>query len=178
MAGRLFTSESVSVGHPDKVCDQISDSILDAYLADDPASRVACEALVKTGFVVVAGEVTSRATVDAAAVVRQTVPIGPIGPVRQMPPVLDGEPLSQVPPSSMQASPDGRPLQVPPPGQSSSDPTAPSHWATTWRARRTSCPPAPRPVSPAGCRRTTFCARAASSNSPPKDSKPSPTKCC
>jgi len=73
MAGRLFTSESVSVGHPDKVCDQISDSILDAYLADDPASRVACEALVKTGFVVVAGEVTSRATVDAAAVVRQTV---------------------------------------------------------------------------------------------------------
>ncbi len=73
MAGRLFTSESVSVGHPDKVCDQISDSILDAYLADDPASRVACETLVKTGFVVVAGEITSSATVDAAAVVRQTV---------------------------------------------------------------------------------------------------------
>jgi len=73
MARRLFTSESVSVGHPDKVCDQISDSILDAYLTDDPMSRVACETLVKTGFVVVAGEVTSSATVDAAAVVRQTV---------------------------------------------------------------------------------------------------------
>ena len=73
MARRLFTSESVSVGHPDKGCDQISDSILDAYLTDDPMSRVACETLVKTGFVVVAGEVTSSATVDAAAVVRQTV---------------------------------------------------------------------------------------------------------
>ncbi len=73
MARRLFTSESVSVGHPDKVCDQISDAILDAYLTGDPMSRVACETLVKTGFVVVAGEITSGATVDAAAVVRQTV---------------------------------------------------------------------------------------------------------
>ena len=73
MARRLFTSESVSCGHPDKVCDQVSDAILDAYLAGDPASRVACETLVKTGFVVVAGEVTSAQTVDVASVVRQAV---------------------------------------------------------------------------------------------------------
>ncbi len=73
MARKVFTSESVSVGHPDKVCDQISDAILDAYLQGDAGSRVACETLVKTGFVVVAGEVTSKATIDVAATVRQTV---------------------------------------------------------------------------------------------------------
>jgi len=73
MARRLFTSESVSCGHPDKVCDQISDAILDAYLADDPYSRVACETLVKTGYVMVAGEITIQATVDVPAVVRRTV---------------------------------------------------------------------------------------------------------
>ena len=73
MARRLFTSESVSVGHPDKVCDQVSDAILDAYLAGDPASRVACETLVKTGFVVVAGEVTSGASIDIPSTVRQAV---------------------------------------------------------------------------------------------------------
>ncbi len=63
MARRFFTSESVSMGHPDKLCDQISDAILDAYLAGDPNSRVACETLVKTGFVCVAGEITSEANV-------------------------------------------------------------------------------------------------------------------
>ncbi|MXX14191.1 MAG: methionine adenosyltransferase, partial [Gemmatimonadetes bacterium] len=57
--GRLFTSESVSEGHPDKVADQISDAVLDAMLAQDPKSRVACETLVTTGLVVVAGDVTS-----------------------------------------------------------------------------------------------------------------------
>ena len=73
MPRRLFTSESVSMGHPDKVCDQISDAILDAYLEGDPNSRVACETLVKTGFAVIAGEVTSRAQVDVRPVVRQTI---------------------------------------------------------------------------------------------------------
>ena len=57
----LFTSESVSEGHPDKMCDQISDGILDALLEQDPDSRVACETLVKTGMIVVAGEVTTKA---------------------------------------------------------------------------------------------------------------------
>src|SRR4029453_15743238 len=60
----VFTSESVNEGHPDKVCDQISDAILDELLAGDPDSRVACEALVKTGLVVVAGEITSEAKVE------------------------------------------------------------------------------------------------------------------
>ncbi len=69
----LFTSESVSMGHPDKVADQISDAILDAYLAQDPGSRVACETLVTTGMAVIAGEVTSRATVPISDIVRQTV---------------------------------------------------------------------------------------------------------
>ena len=69
----LFTSESVGEGHPDKICDQISDAILDAYLADDPHARVACETLVKTGLVVVAGEITSTATVDIPKIVRQVI---------------------------------------------------------------------------------------------------------
>lgn len=73
MSRYLFTSESVSAGHPDKVADQISDAILDAMLAQDPASRVACETLVTTGQVVVAGEVTTRAFVDIQEVVRRTV---------------------------------------------------------------------------------------------------------
>ena len=54
-----FTSESVTEGHPDKICDQVSDAILDACLAEDPASRVACETAVKTGFVLVMGEITT-----------------------------------------------------------------------------------------------------------------------
>jgi S-adenosylmethionine synthetase len=69
----LFTSESVSEGHPDKMCDQVSDAILDAYLAQDPHSRVACETLAKTGVVMVAGEVTSQGVVDLAPLVRKTV---------------------------------------------------------------------------------------------------------
>src|SRR4051812_32150402 len=68
-----FTSESVSEGHPDKVCDTIADSILDAHLAADPASRVACEVLVKGHRVVLAGEITSAAEVDYPALVRQVV---------------------------------------------------------------------------------------------------------
>jgi S-adenosylmethionine synthetase len=69
----LFTSESVSEGHPDKMCDQISDAILDALLAQDPASRVACETLVTTGMAVVAGEITSKAVVPYADIVREAV---------------------------------------------------------------------------------------------------------
>jgi len=69
----LFTSESVSEGHPDKICDQISDAILDALLAQDKYSRVACESLVKTGLVVIAGEITSKAVVDYARVARETI---------------------------------------------------------------------------------------------------------
>ena len=72
-ARSLFTSESVSMGHPDKMCDQISDAVLDAMLAQDPASRVACETLVTTGLVVVAGEVTTHAQVEIAPLVRQVV---------------------------------------------------------------------------------------------------------
>jgi S-adenosylmethionine synthetase len=69
----LFTSESVSEGHPDKVADQISDAVLDAILKEDPRGRVACETLVKTGVVIVAGEVTTSAWVDVEALVRKTV---------------------------------------------------------------------------------------------------------
>ena len=73
MPSRLFTSESVTEGHPDKMADQISDAILDAYLAGDPRSRVAVETLLTTGHVHVAGEVTSTAHVDVTAVVRRTL---------------------------------------------------------------------------------------------------------
>jgi len=69
----LFTSESVTMGHPDKVADHISDAILDAMLAQDPKSRVACETLVTTGLVVVAGEITTKAIVDVPTVVRDTI---------------------------------------------------------------------------------------------------------
>ena len=70
---RLFTSEAVSVGHPDKVADQISDAVLDAHMALDPYSRVACETLVSTGMVVIAGEITSKANINSADVARQTI---------------------------------------------------------------------------------------------------------
>jgi S-adenosylmethionine synthetase len=75
MAARtfLFTSESVTEGHPDKMADQLSDAVLDAALADDPASRVACETLITTGLVVVAGEMTTDTYVDIPRVVRETV---------------------------------------------------------------------------------------------------------
>lgn len=77
----LFTSESVSEGHPDKVCDQISDAILDACLAQDPLSRVACETLATTGRVVVAGEIATTATINVEAIVRQKLrDIGYIDP--------------------------------------------------------------------------------------------------
>ena len=70
---RVFTSESVSEGHPDKICDQISDAILDAHLVQDPNARVACEALIKTGMVVLAGEITSTAVVEIEDVTRQVI---------------------------------------------------------------------------------------------------------
>ena len=69
----IFTSESVSEGHPDKVCDQISDAILDSYLAQDPNSRVACETLIKNNTVIVAGEITSNGTPNIEEVIRNTV---------------------------------------------------------------------------------------------------------
>ena len=69
----IFTSESVTEGHPDKVCDQISDAILDAALAQDPMSRVACETLVTTNRCVIAGEITTSATIDYEAVTRKAI---------------------------------------------------------------------------------------------------------
>ncbi|HMC07211.1 MAG TPA: methionine adenosyltransferase [Solirubrobacterales bacterium] len=69
----LFTSESVTEGHPDKVCDQISDGVLDAVMADDPVGRVACECLVNTGLVVVAGEISTETYVDIPRIVRETL---------------------------------------------------------------------------------------------------------
>ena len=73
MASYLFTSESVTEGHPDKVCDQISDAILDAIIADDPTCRVACETFAKTGFIMVGGEITTNTYVDIPAIARQTI---------------------------------------------------------------------------------------------------------
>ncbi len=73
MARTQFTSESVSEGHPDKVCDQVSDAILDAILTQDPTARVACETMVKTGFVAIAGEITTTARVEFPDVIRATV---------------------------------------------------------------------------------------------------------
>ena len=73
MTDFLFTSESVSEGHPDKVADQISDAILDAIIAQDPVSRVACETLVTTGMAMIAGEITTSAYVDMPEIVRQTI---------------------------------------------------------------------------------------------------------
>ena len=69
----LFTSESVTEGHPDKIADQVSDAVLDAMLAQDPSSRVACETLLTTGLCVVAGEITSSAVVDINAIARKTI---------------------------------------------------------------------------------------------------------
>ena len=73
MEKRLFTSESVTEGHPDKICDQVSDAVLDALYAQDPYSRVACETLTNTGFVMVMGEITTKANVDISQIVRDTV---------------------------------------------------------------------------------------------------------
>ncbi len=69
----LFTSESVTEGHPDKMCDQISDAVLDAMLQQDPMSRVACETAITTGLVLVMGEITTKAYVDLQKVVRETI---------------------------------------------------------------------------------------------------------
>ena len=73
MANRIFTSESVTEGHPDKVCDQISDAVLDAILAKDPTGRVACETVTTTGMVMVMGEISTKCYVDIPHVVRRTV---------------------------------------------------------------------------------------------------------
>src|SRR3990167_1658292 len=73
MASYLFSSEAVTEGHPDKLCDQVSDAIVDACLAVDPNSRVACESVAKTGFVLLAGEITTRAQPDYKTIVRNVV---------------------------------------------------------------------------------------------------------
>ncbi|MEK7449322.1 MAG: methionine adenosyltransferase [Planctomycetota bacterium] len=70
---RLFTSEAVCMGHPDKICDQISDAVLDAIMAKDPCGRVACETMVKTGMAIVAGEITTSCYVEIPDIVRQTI---------------------------------------------------------------------------------------------------------
>ena len=79
-SGTLFTSESVTEGHPDKIADQISDAILDAALTEDPTSRVACETLLTTGLVIIAGEITTKAQIDYAGIARRV--IGDIGYTR------------------------------------------------------------------------------------------------
>ncbi|MCR5282532.1 MAG: methionine adenosyltransferase [Lachnospiraceae bacterium] len=80
MEKRLFTSESVTEGHPDKVCDAISDAILDACISEDPMSRVACETMVCTGFTLVTGEITTKARLDVPSIVRKTITeIGYVG---------------------------------------------------------------------------------------------------
>ena len=73
MEKRLFTSESVTEGHPDKMCDAISDAILDALMEKDPMSRVACETAITTGMVLVIGEITTNAYIDMQQVVRETI---------------------------------------------------------------------------------------------------------
>jgi len=69
----FFTSESVTEGHPDKMCDQISDAVLDAILAQDPKARVACETSAGTGYVLIFGEVTTSADIDPSAIARETI---------------------------------------------------------------------------------------------------------
>ena len=69
----LFTSESVSEGHPDKVCDRISDMVVDTYLSKDPLSRVACETMITTGWVIVSAEITTKAKVDYDKIIRNTI---------------------------------------------------------------------------------------------------------
>src|SRR5579885_3343182 len=69
----IFTSESVTEGHPDKIADQVSDAVLDAVLADDPTGRVACETLVTTGICVVAGEITTKTVLDIPKIARQVI---------------------------------------------------------------------------------------------------------
>jgi S-adenosylmethionine synthetase len=73
MKNRIFTSESVTEGHPDKLCDQVSDAVLDAVLAQDPMGRVACETVTNTGFVLVTGELSTTATIDIPSIVKKTV---------------------------------------------------------------------------------------------------------
>ena len=69
----LFTSESVGEGHPDKICDCVSDAVLDAHLAQDPDARVACESFAKTGMIMVGGEITSNAHVDYQKIIREAI---------------------------------------------------------------------------------------------------------
>ncbi|MEY3163863.1 MAG: S-adenosylmethionine synthetase, partial [Actinomycetota bacterium] len=73
MANRLFTSESVSEGHPDKICDQISDAVLDAILTEDPEARVACESFCTTGLVIVGGEITTTSYAPISEIIRRKI---------------------------------------------------------------------------------------------------------
>ena len=73
MSNRIFTSESVTEGHPDKICDQISDAVLDGILAGDKSARVACETIVSTGMVVIMGEITTSTYADIPGIARETI---------------------------------------------------------------------------------------------------------
>ena len=85
MSRYVFTSESVTEGHPDKICDQVSDAVLDALLAQDPSSRVACETVVNTGLCMITGEVTSKAQVDFIHLVRNVIKeIGYSGAIKRI----------------------------------------------------------------------------------------------
>ena len=100
MTDFLFTSESVTEGHPDKLCDQVSDAVLDACLAQDTRSRVACEAATKTGFVMLLGEITTKATINFDELVRKVESPGreaaPECGVGQLPVVPAGSLIRQV----------------------------------------------------------------------------------
>ena len=101
MSKYLFTSESVTEGHPDKICDNISDAILDAILEQDPMGRVACETLTTTGMVTVMGEITTTAQIDIPSIVRKTVrDIGYTSPAQSSPARNNPCPLAQAPPLS------------------------------------------------------------------------------
>ena len=80
MEKKVFTSESVTEGHPDKVCDQVSDAILDALLAQDPMSRVACETCTKNNMIMVMGEISTKADVDYEQIIRDTIRRHPRAP--------------------------------------------------------------------------------------------------
>ena len=125
----LFTSESVTEGHPDKICDQISDAILDALMEKDPMSRVACEVCTTTGLILVMGEITTNAYVDIQKIARETV--------REMATTARNTASTATPAASSWR-------------WMSSPPTLPWALIRRWRQRKTRCPTTrSRPSEPA-----------------------------